>query len=116
MTTKAKHTPGPWVWEDQMDGRSRGYIRAGQVMYEGALHPPAVAKICLRDSYNDEVIANGRLIAAAPAMWELVMMLGVGKPLDWQTVDALSLLSDAVKKARAIKRQVEGRAEVRHAT
>jgi hypothetical protein len=62
------HTPGPWKFEKQDDGRSDGFIRAGE-QYSGAVHPPAVARICKRGLGRlDESVANARLIAAAPEL------------------------------------------------
>lgn len=62
-----KHTPGPWHVTTETDGRSRGYIRAGEPL-DGAKMPPAVARVCARTLSENE--ANARLIAAAPELLE----------------------------------------------
>lgn len=61
---KTNHTPGPWTVDESRDCRSKGYIRAENRV--------AVARATSAGRGHSELLANARLIAAAP---ELLLML-----------------------------------------
>jgi hypothetical protein len=115
----AKHTPGPWVWTD-------GYKLVDISTYESPgyynnpeLRGPNGTLIVGCDEYwiigpieqNDEMVANARLIAAAPdllealkaihAMWENAF------PLDFQK-DTTTGIGPVWAQVRAALAKVEG--------
>lgn len=115
--SETKHTPGPWEVALHNDGRDEGYIRTG-ARYDGAMHPPAVARVCKRGIGRfAEVQANARLIAAAP---ELLVALRATLPLLVQLGDhigngpvtgpgSLGIRCDVIEAARAAIAKAEGR-------
>ena len=59
----AKHTPGPWACNVWMVGNN---VPTGEITISG---PEGDEHICTMDG-NEDNLANGNLIAAAPAMYE----------------------------------------------
>jgi len=94
----SKHTPGPWTAEPEEAIRVRA-PDGGAVAILGWLRG--------RDGLSgrrpaDEVLANARLIAAAPELLEIVqMILGEGG-------NPMSSLAGVEKRARALLRRIEG--------
>lgn len=64
-----KHTPGPWVYNEERDSRSDGYIRAGEPI-AGAQKGISVARANHASRGVAEMRANARLITAAPELLE----------------------------------------------
>ena len=62
MTQPAKHTPGPWV--------STGPHSREVVTYNTGTYRPAMTIAKVNGYWDGEALANMRLIAAAPAMYE----------------------------------------------
>ena len=64
MTQQTSHTPGPWHCDQHIDDTV-------SVAYDG-VHPPVeIARI----EPGREMVANARLIAAAPALLETLRLL-----------------------------------------
>ena len=61
----AKFTPGPWIIDEHLDIRNKRSHVIAQVS-----HMPG--KIGGKDVFNPKSMANARLIAAAPEMYELL--------------------------------------------
>ena len=59
----SKHTPGPWACNVWMVGNN---VPTGEITISG---PEGDEHICTMDG-NEDNLANGNLIAAAPAMYE----------------------------------------------
>ena len=62
----SKHTPGPWACNVWMVGNN---VPTGEITISG---PEGDEHICTMDG-NEDNLANGNLIAAAPAMYEALL-------------------------------------------
>jgi hypothetical protein len=98
----SKHTPGPWQYHEKVDGRSNGYIRAGE-RHPGAVYAPAVAHVCRRT--DSEMAANARLIAAAPELLHWCKELR-GKLID------LMAEGDSIADARRVAAILKGSGDI----
>lgn len=113
MTTESKHTPGPWVVQDET------------VIWTAVIDPPEtsydigvpvadlwVSKSFVGPAYNrDEVAANARLIAAAPDMYEALEDLISSLEITWR--NGFSAVEDVQKElefARTAIRKAKGEA------
>ena len=95
MTDKIKHTPGPWgvslIASAHVVGpNNRGICSTGG--YQSNLK-----------DYHNENLANARLIAAAPEMFELIKRLAFCAGLDFFPDD------DDAEKAREIIERIDPR-------
>lgn len=69
--TSSAHTPGPWCVEDPMGPESLWIVQEDKETYEW--FPIAVCNMPDEEDHNftgSEVVANARLIAAAPELLE----------------------------------------------
>lgn len=95
----SKHTPGPW------------YFRGGDVVVNGPKGPEVVALIpsYYRPTINKDDKANGRLIAAAPELyehlkWAMQHVENVFALAGWHDEERPQL-----EAARAVLKRIEGR-------
>ncbi len=107
MSTQ-KHTPGPWVYTDD------GYVTAGEVY----VHEPnnLGREIVEGEIIPAEVLANARLIAAAPALLAaaaaMASVLRNFTMYDGKISDNLVILArEAMKQYLAAIAAAEGRME-----
>ena len=71
---KPKHTPGPWKFEDE-------FVRA-EVLEGFEDHNSIIADVYTLPSnlFGEQMEANGKLIAAAPEMFELLEEILISAP------------------------------------
>lgn len=98
VKSKAKHTPGPWHWND---GRP----------YRGSLKIEGEFRICTMTGNNTE--ANARLIAAAPTLESVARLALQITQVNLQDPMQLILLNVQMANLAALAKialdQVEGR-------
>jgi accessory colonization factor AcfC len=103
----AKHTPGPWVVDDEVSADEAGQETLGVYAEQGGY----IAGIhCGPDTTIDEQDkANAHLIAAAPAMYEALQ--NIDDQLDQFTGKALEELGlvNALLRIRQAIAQAEGK-------
>lgn len=99
--SKPKHTPGRWVWNGSFDGGCNIQMRGGSYF---------IAKV---PWYGDteRTVANARLIAEAPAMYEALRAIvthpSYAEMEDGETGEPCNLIA----AARAILARIEGENE-----
>ena len=94
-----QHTPGPWVIQQEFDNKP-SYIVAEKTLGRSVSKGVDVARL----EPGRETIANARLIAAAPEMFD-----ALGELADAVADDAeLKRLTAAMAKAGAVLAKVEG--------
>lgn len=99
-----QHTPGPWACNVWMVGNN---VPTGEITISG---PEGDEHICTMDG-NEDNLANGNLIAAAPAMYEaLKAIAGQQSPNRWGYDSAEIALDDEWRaQARAAIAQAVGK-------
>jgi hypothetical protein len=115
--TSAVHTPGPWVADISERWSADTHVRvpslAGQPGY--GPHGPAVARVLRYIRNRDEVLANARLIAAAPELLaeldcrvgDLVMLRKAIEAND-PKVELLVRIDDMLRETRAAIAKAQG--------
>ena len=88
-----KFTPGPWSAPD------KGNLRGAVVAKDGEMvcDPSGAGR------YEDEMDANARLIAAAPEMYELLVLLENYYAVRGESNSVTKTISQVLKKARGEK-------------
>ena len=107
MTHTAKHTPGPWVVDDDYEDEEQqaiGIVKDGHG-YIAGIH---ILASCINgEGFSAEDRANAHLIAAAPAMYEalreIVAAVGSGEVIDYSSA------GDWYTEACAVLAQAEGK-------
>lgn len=65
-----KHTPGPWGWNDNLL-KTDGFVEIFELFDEaGEYYIAYIVNVYRRKRSNKETIANARLIAASPDLFE----------------------------------------------
>jgi hypothetical protein len=98
-----KHTPGPWIVDNEGPIEGRPGIYAEILDDAGPMGANIVARVCVDHPANEDLRnggrANARLIAAAPDL--LAALKGMLEDLGNPTFDALDKAHAAIHKATA---------------
>jgi hypothetical protein len=78
MQTKLKHTPGPWVVKDGWDENGNGKYFPSVIMGHISKLSGEMPQIVVNESHDqhrESIMANAKLIAAAPDMLDVIKEL-----------------------------------------